>query len=74
MRYKYIVVFMSVILSCLSLKAQDGKVEIDYNHPKKYIVGGVSVEGNSYFSDQQIIQLTGIQKGMENVMEATVSI
>ncbi|MBQ2108053.1 MAG: outer membrane protein assembly factor BamA, partial [Bacteroidales bacterium] len=40
-------------------------MEIDYNHPKKYFVGGVSVEGNSYFSAQQIIQLTGLQKGME---------
>ena len=65
MRYKYIVVLISVLLSCLSLRAQDSKVEIDYNHPKKYFVGGVSVEGNSYFSAQQIIQLTGLQKGME---------
>ena len=65
MRYKYIVVLMSVLFSCLALRAQDGTVEIDYNHPRKYFVGGVSVEGNSYFSSQQIIQLTGMQKGME---------
>ena len=52
-------------LSCLGLRAQDGRVEVDYNHPRKYIVGGVSVEGNSYFSSQQIIQLTGLQQGME---------
>ena len=42
-----------------------GDVVVDYNNPKKYIVGGVSVEGNSYFSPQQIIQVTGLQKGME---------
>ena len=65
MRNKYIVVLISVLLSCLSLRAQESNVEIDYNHPKKYFVGGVSVEGNSYFSAQQIIQLTGLQKGME---------
>ena len=51
--------------SCIALKAQDGTVEVDYTHPRKYIVGGVSVEGNSYFSARQIIQLTGMQKGME---------
>ena len=51
--------------SCLFLKAQESTVEVDYNRPKKYIVGDVSVEGNSYFSAQQIIQLTGMQKGME---------
>ena len=46
--------------------AQDGSgIEVDYNRPKKYIVGGVGVEGNSYFSDQQIVSLTGLQKGME---------
>ncbi|MBO8467929.1 MAG: BamA/TamA family outer membrane protein [Bacteroidetes bacterium] len=38
---------------------------VDYNNPKKYKVGGVTVEGNNYFSDRQIIQLTGLQKGME---------
>ena len=62
---KYIVVFLTVLLSCLGLRAQEGSVEIDYNHPRKYIVGGVEVEGNSYFSSQQIIQITGLQKGME---------
>lgn len=40
-------------------------VTIDYNNPKKYIVGGVRVEGNRYFSQDQIIQITGLQKGLE---------
>ena len=40
-------------------------VEVDYNNPKKYIVGGVSVEGNNYFAPEQILQITGLQKGME---------
>lgn len=39
-------------------------VEVDFDNPKTYYVGGVSVEGNHYFSDQQIISLTGLQKGM----------
>ncbi len=40
-------------------------VEVDYENPKQYIVGGVSVEGNTYFGEQQIISLTGLQKGMQ---------
>lgn len=60
--------FLSAILmlfSALSLHAQEGGVEVDYNRPQKYIVGGVSVEGNHYFSSNQIISLTGLEKGME---------
>ena len=40
-------------------------VEVDYNNPKKYIVGGVRVEGNNYFAPEQILQISGLQKGME---------
>ena len=56
-----------LLLAVAPMRAQDGKgaVEIDYNAPQKYIVGGVSVEGNTYFGDQQIIQQTGLYKGME---------
>ena len=42
-----------------------GAVEVDYDHPATYYVGGVSVEGNHQFSSQQIISLTGLQKGMK---------
>ena len=41
------------------------EVEIDYNNPKKYTVGGVKVEGNHYFSPEQIIQISGLQPGLE---------
>lgn len=53
-----------------------GGIEVDYNNPKKYIVGGVSVEGNNYLASDQIIQLTGLQKGMELTVpgEAVTSI
>ena len=39
-------------------------VEIDYDHPQTYYIGGISVEGNHQFSEQQIISLTGLQKGL----------
>ena len=61
---RYIVALLC-LLSCAVVLAQEKQVEVDYNHPRKYFVGGVEVEGNSYFSSAQIIQLTGMQKGME---------
>ncbi len=49
----------------LAAQQQDNGIVVDYNSPKKYIVGGVTVEGNNYFSPDQIIQITGLQKGLE---------
>ena len=48
-------------------------VEVDYDHPKTYYVGGVSVEGNHQFSSQQIVSLTGLQKGMKSPCRAMTS-
>ena len=52
-----------LLLFPLAGLAQD--VVVDYNNPKKYIVGGVSVEGNNHFSPEQIIQVSGLREGME---------
>ena len=54
-------------LAGISLQAQTTRssIEVDYNHPRKYIVGGVGVEGNQYFNEHQILQLTGLQAGQE---------
>ena len=56
-------------LMCLAVNVWGQKVGddiiVDYNKPKKYIVGGVGVEGNNYFSPEQIIQQSGLLKGME---------
>ncbi|MBS7273953.1 MAG: outer membrane protein assembly factor BamA [Bacteroidales bacterium] len=49
----------------LSASAQSLVPEVDYNHPKKYVVGGIKVEGNTYYSDQQIISQTGMREGMD---------
>ncbi len=51
-------------LSCVFSYAQEG-VTVDYGNPKKYVVGGVSVEGNNYVSEDQIVQLSGLREGME---------
>ena len=60
---------LKVILSVLVLAfpfaaSAQGGFEVDYTHPKKYVIGGMKVEGNSYFSDQQILQQTGLRAGM----------
>jgi len=44
--------------------AQNNGIEVDYNNPRKYTVAGVTVEGNTYFSAQQIIQITGLKEGL----------
>lgn len=54
-----------LVLVPFSLVAQESGVEVDYSHPVKYKVGGIKVEGNTFYSDQQIISLTGIRPGME---------
>lgn len=65
MKLRQIIALLVLAAAPSICRAQASDLEIDYNHPKKYIVGGVTVEGNSYFSPQTIIQLTGLQKGME---------
>ena len=42
-----------------------GDVTVDYNRPRKYIVGGVEVEGNEYLNPTQILQVSGLREGME---------
>ena len=64
MTFRRIVLVALLALAGVSLRAQSG-VEIDYNRPRKYVVGGVGVEGNQYFSENQILQLTGLRQGME---------
>ena len=67
MRGKKILCAALLLLTGMTLKAQTSRsgIEVDYNHPKKYVVGGVSVEGNQYFNQHQILQLTGLQAGQE---------
>ena len=65
MRIGRIFTMMALALMPVVAFAQDEDVVVDYNRPATYKVGGVTVEGNTYFSEQQIVQLTGMQEGME---------
>ena len=58
-------IVLLLLLTLMAVPAMAQEVEIDYNNPKKYIVGGVKVEGNHYFSPEQIIQISGLQPGIE---------
>ena len=65
MRIGRILTLLALLLAPVVLRAQETDVEVDYSHPRKYIVAGVKVEGNTYFGEQQIISQTGLHKGME---------
>ena len=67
MRIRQIVTVALLMMLSLTLRAQQSgsDVVVDYNKPQKFVVGGVRVDGNNYFSQEQIVQITGLQKGME---------
>ena len=67
MKIRHIVLNLLLVLLAVPALAQNSGngVVVDYNNPKKYIVGGVKIEGTNYFSPDQIKQITGLQKGME---------
>ena len=63
MKYTGVCILSLLLLLPATAPAQD--VVVDYNKPREYIVGGVSVEGCHYFSEQQIISLSGLQEGLK---------
>ncbi len=65
MFFKRLAILLTALSCAISLFAQESGAEVDYNRPRKYTVAGVEVEGNNYFSASQIIQITGLQEGME---------
>ena len=62
------IVLLSLLMALsapLWAQQSGSSVEVDYNNPKKYIVGGVRLEGNEYLSPDQILQVVALQEGME---------
>ena len=64
MKIGRILTLLALLLATTVTRAQDSGIEVDYNHPQKYIIAGISVEGNTVFSEQQIVNQTGLHKGM----------
>ena len=56
---------LALALAPSALMAQQQGVEVDYNNPRQVIVGGVKVEGNTYFKSQQILSYSGLREGQE---------
>lgn len=58
-----------IILAALFLPAvlfaQNSDIVVDYNNPKKYIIGDIKVKGVKFLSPEQIISITGLQRGDE---------
>ena len=56
MLIRKIACLLLVGLAGLTLRAQTGResIEIDYGNPTTYVVGGLGVEGNQYFGENQI--------------------
>ena len=65
MKIGRILTLLTLLLAPVFVRAQQTDVEVDYTRPRKYIIGGISVEGNTYFGDNQIISQTGMHEGME---------
>ena len=57
--------FLVSILLPVSLFAQSNNVVVDYNNPKRYIIGDLKVKGVKLHSPEQIVSITGLQKGDE---------
>ena len=57
--FRFFTVF-TALCACVMTYAQ---VEIDYNRPKQYYIGKVSVQGSTYFDQSQIVAQSGLFKG-----------
>ena len=53
-------------IAAFSAAAQDtgaGAVDVDYNNPQKYVVGGIRVTGIKYLGENQLLAVLGIHPG-----------
>ena len=64
---KFLKLFLPCILLAapLLMRAQSQDYEVDYARPKEYYIAGVTVEGNTVFNADQIIQVSGLRKGLK---------
>ena len=52
------------LLVPFTVRAQSPEgIVVDYNNPQKYVIAGISVDGNTTYSDQQVISASGMQTG-----------
>ncbi len=51
------------VVSASAQETGRNDIEVDYNNPKTYVIGGIRVSGVEYLNDKQIIALTGFRPG-----------
>ena len=65
-RFKLVLLLaLCAVSGAYAQEAGRSSVQIDYNSPKTYTLGGISVTGTKYLSQEQLISLTGLQPGDE---------
>lgn len=64
-RLLFAVLLIAMEVCGVSAQQRSAEVEVDYLHPKSYIIGGVKVEGVKFVGEQQILALTGLKIGSE---------
>jgi len=42
---------------------KEDKIEVDYNNPKQYVIGGIKMEGLQYLGVNQLLSVMGLQIG-----------
>ena len=55
----------SVLMFLPAMSFAQNDFVVDYGNPRTYHLGKVHVEGTHYFTEQQIVQLSGLQEGMD---------
>ena len=74
MRIGRILTLLTLLLAPALVRAQDGGVEVDYNHPQKYIIAGISVEGNTLIlMAQNELYLTTLRQFYSNIVAECVN-
>jgi outer membrane protein insertion porin family len=65
MRIYLSVLILLLTVASLSGQAQPGKEVVDYDRPKSYEIGGITVSGSKNFDSQAIILFSGLKVGKE---------
>lgn len=67
MNFKKFLLFFPLLLASAFLYAQEASksndIVVNYDSPKKYVIGGIDVDGIKYLGKDQIISLTGLRVG-----------
>ena len=51
------------LLPALAQEPGSAPVEVDYNNPQSYVVGGIRISGTKYLGESQLLSVLGIRPG-----------